>query len=88
MIFLVNIETPTRGTYTLGFVSADDRRIAQKLVVEKLVTAGFPVGKIGQQVVDCSSLEIYDIHKVRVVPITEFTEAKAITLINLLLEAG
>ncbi len=90
MTFLIGLETPSRGSYTLGFIKADDgetlkktRQSAQNKVVEALVAAGFPREKIGIQVTDNSSLEI-GLHRVVIVPIKEFDSQTASALAALL----
>lgn len=91
MTFLVSLETPTRGSYTLGHLevpheglrSKDVQKAAQRMVVEALVSAGFDRSKIGLQVTDCTSLEI-GVHRVNVVPIKEFNAAAASVLVALL----
>lgn len=83
MIFLIGIETPTRGFLTLGFLNTPDKKSAQRSVVESLVSAGFPIDKIGIQVTDNTSLEIGP-HKVSIVPIKEFDASIASALAALL----
>jgi hypothetical protein len=90
MIFLVSLETLTRGSYTLGFVEVKEKetvkktkQTAQMAIVEKLASAGFPKDKIGIQVTDNTSLQI-GIHTVLIVPINEFDGRMASTLTALL----
>jgi len=91
MTFLVSLETPTRGSYTLGFLEVpheelkekEVRKAAQRKAVEMLVSSGFDHDKIGIQVTDYTSLEI-GIHRVLIIPIKEFDGATALTLAALL----
>lgn len=91
MTFLVSLETPTRGSYVLGWIELADfelkekevKRKAQQEVFEMLVSAGFDRDKIGIQVSDYTSLEI-GIHRVLIIPIKEFDGATASTLAALL----
>lgn len=83
MTFLVGIETPTRGSLTLGFLNSTDKKSAQRSVVESLVSAGFPRDRIGIQVTDNISLEIGP-HKVSIIPIKEFDATIASALAALL----
>ena len=83
MTFLVGIETPTRGSLTLGFLNASDKKSAQRFIVESLVSAGFSIDKIGIQMTDNTSLEIGP-HKVSIVPVKEFDATLASTLTALL----
>lgn len=91
MKFLVSLETPTRGLYTLGFLEVSHeglkekevRKAAQQKVLEMLVSAGFGRDKIGIQVSDYTSLEI-GFHRVLIIPIKEFDSTAASTLTALL----
>jgi hypothetical protein len=83
MTFLVGIESPARGSYTLGYLNAPDKQSAQNAVVTALVDIGFPMERIGIQVSDNSSLEI-GLHRVIVVPIREFDSQMTSTLAALL----
>lgn len=91
MTFLVSLETPTRGSYTLGFIEVphegmrekEVKKAAQQKIVEMLVSSGFDRDKIGIQVSDYTSLEI-GIHRVLILPIKEFSGTAASTLAALL----
>lgn len=91
MTFLISLETPTRGSYTLGFLEVSRgelkerelRAAAQRQAVDMLVSAGFDRSKIGIQVSDHSSLEI-GVHRVSIIPIKGFDAAAASALAALL----
>lgn len=83
MNFLVSIETPGRGSYVVGVVSAATKEDAQDHVFERLVSAGIPSRKIGKQVVDKSSLHI-GLSTISVVPIKEFDSTVAQVVVALL----
>ncbi len=91
MKFLVSIDTPTRGSYNHGVLEVpheglkekEVRKIAQRQVVEMLVSTGFDRDKIGIQVSDHTSLEI-GIHRILIIPIKEFDSTAASTLAALL----
>ncbi len=91
MIFLVSIETPTRGSLSLGYIeiphegvlNKELKKSAQRKVVELLTSAGFELKKISIQVTDYTSLEI-GIHRILIIPIKEFTNRTAVTLATLL----
>jgi len=91
MIFLVSIETPTRGSLILGYIEIPHERMtnkevkktAQRKVIELLTSADFELKKISIQVTDYTSLEI-GIHRVLIIPIKEFTNRTAVTLATLL----
>ncbi|MFA7216690.1 MAG: hypothetical protein WC095_01760 [Candidatus Paceibacterota bacterium] len=91
MTFLVSIETPTRGSLTLGYVeiphegvsNKELKKSAQRKVIELLTSAGFELSKISIQVSDYTSLEI-GIHRVLIIPIKEFNNKTAVTLATLL----
>jgi hypothetical protein len=92
MTFLISLETPTRGYYTIGFLEVPHEELkekevmkaAQRKVVEMLVSSGFDRDKIGIQVSDYTSLEI-GIHRVLIIPIKEFDGQAASTLAALLM---
>ncbi len=83
MHFIVSIENPGRGSYSLGLVESENRKEAQQAVVQKLVTAGIPIHKIGQQVTDFSELRI-GLNTISIVPLNEFDDKKAHILAALL----
>ena len=83
MHFIVSVENPGRGSYLLGFINADDKRGAQQIVLQKLVSAGIPIHKIGQQVSDFSTLHI-GLSTISIVPLDEFDGKKALSLVALL----
>lgn len=91
MTFLVSVETPTRGSYVLGWVELSDfertekevRKRAQREVVELLVSQGFERDKISIQVTDYTLLEI-GVHRVQIIQIKEFDGVAASTLAALL----
>ena len=90
MTFLVSVETQGRGSYVLGFINIEEkqtpkktRQSAQNVIVEALVTAGFPKEQIGIQVTDNTSLEINN-HRVLIAPVQEFNNGSALCLAELL----
>lgn len=91
MIFIVSVETGARGSYTIGHISVSEegkkeleiRQLAQKKVVEMLVSAGFSRSKIGIQVTDYTTLEV-GLHRVSIITIPEFDSSKASILATLL----
>lgn len=91
MKFLVSIDTPTRGSYTLGLLEIQHeglrekevKKAAQRKVCEMLVSAGLDRDKISIQVSDYTSLEI-GIHSIKIIPIKEFDGTAASTLATLL----
>jgi len=83
MLFLVDLQTPTRGAYTLGFIDALDKKTAQQKIFNGLVAGGMPQEKIGLQVTDHSTLHI-GLHTISIVRITELSTAKFSALVALL----
>lgn len=83
MHFAVTIESPGRGSYLLGSIESENRKDAQQAVVKKLVSAGIPIHKIGQQVTDFSTLHI-GLNTISIVPVDEFDDKKAVALVALL----